>query len=88
MLRRLALIGDASESTPYAEEECGEDLVDETAAETARLGVGVIRVIGVLVDMRRRFDTGESCVVGIKLLPDLPVTVLCTCEWYPSENTS
>ena len=90
MLRRFALTGDVSESCARAEEECGEDLIDEMDLEVdfkfgvSRFGV---KAIEVLVDMRRRFDTGESCVVtvGIKLLPNL--LDLCTCEWHPSENT-
>jgi hypothetical protein len=75
MLRRFALTGDVSESTRCAEEGCGEDPVDEMELEVgfgvARLGVGVNDVV--LVDMRRRFDTGEFCVAGIKLFPNLPV---------------
>lgn len=72
MLRRLALTGDVSESTCRAEEWRGEDPVDEIVWE---VGFGV-PVGAIEVDIRRRFDTGESCVVGIKLLPNLS----CTCE--------
>lgn len=86
MLRRLALTGDVSESSRYAEEECAseEDPVDETELDVGFRVARLVGAIGVLVDTRRRFGTGESCVVGIKLLP----TVLCTCEWHPSENTN
>ena len=65
MLRKFAFTGDVSESTWCAEEWRGDDPIEEG------FGVGAIRV-----DIRRRFDTVESCVVGVKLLPDLS----CTCE--------
>ena len=72
MFRRLALAGDVSESTWRAEERSVEDSVYEMEWEVGFiLGVGVIEV-----DIRCRFDTGESCVVGIKSLPDLS----CTCD--------
>ena len=68
MLHRLTLARDVSGSTWRAEERCGEDPIDETKWE---VGFGAIGV-----DMCRRFDTGESCVVGIKSLSNLS----CTCE--------
>jgi hypothetical protein len=56
MFRRLALAGDVSERAWRAEECCREDPVDEMEWEVGFiLGVGAIEV-----DMRRRFDTGES----------------------------
>ena len=58
MFRRLALAGDVSERAWRAEECCGEDPVDNSEMEWE---VGLILGVGAIeVDMRRRFDTGES----------------------------
>lgn len=62
MLRRLALVGDVSGSIWHAEERLGrrEDPVNETKWEVG---------YGVKVDIRRRFDTGESCVASVGIKP-------------------
>ena len=70
MFRKFALAGDVSEpestSSWCAEEHCGEDpvAIDEMEWEAGFkfvLGAGA----AIEVDMRRRFDTGESCLVGL-----------------------